>query len=65
MKLSMFIASECIIQLYPEYNKLKYFKNLYLPMNSETGSLSPSHLIVPVISSFSTIGKNKSTNSNE
>lgn len=36
-----------------------------LPINSETGSFSPSHLIVPVISSFSTIGKNKSTNSTE
>lgn len=34
-------------------------------MNSDTGSLSPSHLMVPVISSFSTIGKNKSTNSTE
>lgn len=34
-------------------------------MNSETGSFSPSHRIVPVISSFSTIGKNKSTNSTE
>lgn len=34
-------------------------------MNSETGSLSPSPLIEPMISSFSTIGKNSCTNSGE
>lgn len=36
-----------------------------LPMNSDTGSLSPSPRIEPVISSFSTIGKNNCTNSGE
>lgn len=42
------------------------FYNISLPINSETGSVSPSqHRIVPVISSFSTIGKNKVTNSAE
>lgn len=32
-------------------------------MNSETGSFSPSALIVPVISSFSTMGRTNWTNS--
>lgn len=35
------------------------------PINSETGSLSPSPRIVPVISSFSTIGRKSCTNSGE
>lgn len=39
------------------------YKNLFLPINSETGSFSPSPLIEPVISSHSTIGKNNCTNS--
>lgn len=38
-------------------------KFVYVPINSETGSFSPSPLIVPVISSFSTIGIKSLTNS--
>lgn len=37
---------------------IKNISLIILPINSETGSPSPSPLIEPVISSFSTIGKN-------